>query len=86
MLEETREKAQAAQERAQADQIERASAYHRAFIQNESGKKVLDGWVQRYCMTPISRDASHFQCGVAEGKRELIKEILDQISYINNRE
>lgn len=86
MLEETRERAAEQQAERSAQQLSRASAYHRAFVQNEAGKSVLDNWVRMYCMTPITgSDSTLFQCGVAEGKRQMVKEILDHIGFIENR-
>lgn len=84
MLDETRQKAANQAAEKQIEIQNRAAAYHRAFVQNESGKVVLDNWVRLHCMTPLmGKDVSLFQAGVAEGKRQLIKEILDHIAFIN---
>ena len=80
-------KAETNRKRALADSREKAALYHAAFVQNPAGKKILDKWVMRYCMTPLSAtDASLYQCGKAEGKRAMVKEILDHISMIDNLE
>lgn len=64
----------------------RAAIYHKAFVQSEAGKKILDDWVQRYCMKPIAKsDATAFECGIAEGRRMIVKEVLDHISFVTNK-
>ena len=58
----------------------KASRYHRAFVQNEDGKKILEHWVQTYAMRGITKpDATLFELGLAEGRRSIITEILNQI-------
>ena len=82
MLEELREKADKVNKDREADLVARASAYHQTFVQLAAGKKILDSWVQRFCMTPLVGDQSAFQAGIAEGRRQVVKEIVDHISLI----
>lgn len=82
MLDKLKDKADAQVAAKRQEMKARAGVFHRAFVQNSDGKKVLDEWVLRYSMTPIQDDdASAFQCGVAEGRRQVVKEILDQIGF-----
>jgi len=84
MLEKAKKAKEDQKKRWEADAHAKAATYHRAFVQNEHGKKILDNWVRQFCMKSIPGDASSFQCGKAEGKREMIEEILDHISHIEN--
>ena len=84
MLEDKKEKARNQSAQREAETHKRAAAYHRAFIQNEAGKNVLDNWIQQHCMKPVQGDPSLFELGKAEGKRELIQEILNHITLIEN--
>ena len=87
MLSEIKERAEKEKAARAADQQSRASMYHRAFVQNDSGEKILAQWVRMYCMTPISQpDATLFQAGIAEGRRLMVKEILEHIGLINSQE
>lgn len=82
MLEEKQEAAKKQAADAEAQAHKKAATYHRAFVQNEAGKAVLDDWVMRYCMSPIKGDPSSFQCGKVEGRREMIQEILLNIKRV----
>jgi len=71
-------------ERLQRQQEEKihttASRYHKAFVQCEDGAKLLEGWINHYCIgRPPLPSASARECGIADGKRELIREIIEQI-------
>lgn len=65
----------------------RAQAYHHIFVQDPLGQKILSEWVTSYCTgSPPSHNASERECGMADGKRELVKLILDQITKANGEE
>lgn len=82
MLEDKKEKAKSQIKEREIEAHSKAQKYHMAFVQNEAGKEILDGLVRDHCMKPISNpDATLFSCGVAEGKRQLIASILDQIAF-----
>lgn len=58
----------------------RAAAYHHLFAQDPMGQKILAEWVNAYCTgSPPSGNASEREVGMMDGKRELVKMILDQI-------
>ena len=83
MLDEVKKRAQDQANQKLAEHTKKASAYHRAFVQNEAGKEVLANWVRQYCMTPLNGSSvTLFDAGVAEGKRQIVKEILDHIAFI----
>lgn len=86
MLEEAKKTARNQQIEREAESSNRAATYHRAFVQNKAGKEVLDNWVRMYCMTPIAKpDATLFQAGIAEGRRLIIREILDHIAFVEGK-
>ena len=59
----------------------RAKAYYHVFAQDKEGQKILTEWVNEYCTgNPPGANASEREVGMAEGKRQLIKMILDQIT------
>ena len=61
-----------------------ASLYHKVFVQNDSGKKLLVEWAKRFCTSPITKaDATLFELGVSQGKQAIVKEIYDFISCID---
>lgn len=65
----------------QAAQLQRASAYHHIFVQDPLGQKILAEWVNEYCTgNPPSPNASEREVGMMDGKRQLVKLILDQIT------
>ena len=60
---------------------ERAKAYHHVFAQDPLGQKILSEWVQEYCTGTVpSATATEREVGMMDGKRQLIKMILDQIT------
>jgi len=62
----------------------RSQAYHHVFAQDPLGQKILAEWVNAYCTgSPPSPGASERECGMADGKREIVKLILDQITKAN---
>jgi hypothetical protein len=65
----------------------RAQAYHHVFVQDPLGAKILAEWVNSYCTgSPPLASASERECGMADGKREIVKLILDQIVKANGEE
>ena len=86
MLNNVKEKARDSQEANLAANLERAGRYHRVFAQSPDGQKILEEMVRRYCMAPTrNADATMFQLGIVEGKRAIVAEIIDMISFITNR-
>lgn len=65
----------------------RASAYHHVFAQDAMGQKILTEWVTSFCTgSPPPPSASEREVGMMDGKRELVKLILDQISIVTGEE
>lgn len=59
----------------------RRQAYVHVFANDTMGQKILTEWVQEYCTgNPPGPNASEREVGMADGKRQLVKMILDQIS------
>lgn len=68
---------------AEAAQHRRATAYHHIFAQDPLGQKILAEWVNDYCTGhPPSPNASEREVGMMDGKRQLVKLILDQITIV----
>lgn len=69
------------QREAEAAHRIRAQAYHHIFVQDPLGQKILAEWVNDYCTGhPPSPSASEREVGMVDGKRQLVKLILDQIT------
>lgn len=67
--------------RMQAAQELRAQAYQHVFANDKMGQKILTEWIQDYCTgNPPGPNASEREVGMMDGKRQLVKMILDQIS------
>lgn len=65
----------------QAAAQQRATAYHHIFAQDALGQKILAEWVQEYCTgNPPGPNASEREVGMMDGKRQMVKMILDQIT------
>ena len=59
----------------------KAQAYHHIFAQDPLGQKILSEWVQEYCTgNPPGPNATEREVGMMDGKRQLVKMILDQIT------
>lgn len=87
MLEELNERREKLNLENKAAMSQRAALFHRAFVQSEAGQKILEMYVQKYSMTPIGKpDASMFELGIAEGRRQMIKEIIDHITFVENED
>ena len=62
-------------------QHKRATAYHDIFVKSESGRKILEEWVNSYCMGGVPNySASIREVAMRDGKQELIKTIIDQLN------
>ena len=71
----------------QAAQRIRAQAFHHVFAQDPMGQKILAEWVNAYCTgSPPPPSASEREVGMADGKRQIVKLILDQIMKANGEE
>lgn len=74
----------------QAAQHQRSQAYYHVFANDPMGQKILSEWVTEYCTgQPPSVSASEREVGMMDGKRQLVKMILDQITIAtgdNNHE
>ncbi len=67
-------------EKIQSAQHIRATAYSHVFAQDPLGQKILAEWVNDYCTgNPPSASASEREVGMMDGKRQLVRMILDQI-------
>lgn len=65
----------------EAQSFERAKGYHHLFAQDPIGQKILTEWVNEYCTGSVpSPNASEREVGMMDGKRQLVKLILDQIT------
>lgn len=59
----------------------KAQAYHHVFAQDPMGQKILQEWVTDYCTGhPPGPNATEREVGLMDGKRQLVKMILDQIT------
>lgn len=83
MLEDVKAKAAKAQADSHAQMLSRAAQYHRAFVQNESGQKIYGEWVRRVLNQPPSNDPNELLR--REGLRQIVKEITDHITIIEQR-
>ena len=64
--------------------VERASRYHRTFVQNPDGVKLLEEWMGLYVFGGFtSNDASTTELAKAEARREFVSMIITQINVIN---
>ena len=60
-----------------------AAIYHKGFVENPAGAKILEQWINAHCLSePPSPDATQRECGMADGKRALVREIINQIQII----
>lgn len=60
--------------------IRRATAYHNTFGEGD-GRKILEEWIQRFCTGAVpGAGASVRECAMRDGKQEMVKEILDQLT------
>ena len=65
----------------EAAAFERAKSYHHLFTQDPVGQKILAEWVNEYCTgNPPGPNASEREVGMMDGKRQLVKMIIDQIT------
>ena len=65
----------------EAAAFERAKSYHHLFAQDPVGQKILAEWVNEYCTgNPPGPNASEREVGMMDGKRQLVKLIIDQIT------
>lgn len=72
------------QKEMQAAQHRKAQAYSHVFAHDSMGAKILQEWVTNYCTgEPPSTNASEREVGMMDGKRQIVKMILDQIVIAN---
>ena len=65
----------------EAAAFERAKGYHHLFVQDVIGQKILAEWVNEYCTgNPPGPNASEREVGMMDGKRQMVKMIIDQIT------
>jgi len=65
----------------EAAAFERSKSYHHLFAQDTVGQKILAEWVNEYCTgNPPGPNASEREVGMMDGKRQLVKMIIDQIT------
>lgn len=58
---------------------------HQVFDQNEQGKELLKIWKEALIMSPtVTANSTQFQCGIAEGKKEFIRNILLTIKSVGD--
>jgi hypothetical protein len=61
--------------------IERASRYHKVFVQNKDGAKILEEWMSLYVFGGFTdNDAGQTALAKAEARRELVSMIITQIN------
>ena len=76
----------AANKKNEAQAVERAGRYHRVFVQNTDGAKLLEEWVNRFAFGGFTAgDASHTALAKAEARREFVAMIINEINVINRR-
>ncbi len=64
--------------------MERASRYHRVFVQNNDGAKILEEWLNSYVFGGFTaNDASTTELAKAEARREMVAMIISQINLPN---
>lgn len=67
-----------------AAMIERASRYHKVFVQNKDGAKLLEEWMGMYVFGGFTEnDAGQTALAKAEARREIVAMIIGQINTIN---
>lgn len=66
-----------------AQMLTRASSFHRAFSQNDDGRKVYHGWIQEILNAPPTLDTAELLR--REGLRIVVKQITDNITIIEQR-
>ncbi len=60
---------------------ENAIRFHRVFVQNADGAKILEEWVNNYCFGSFTpNDASTTELAKAEARREFVSMIINQIN------
>lgn len=58
----------------------KANKFHRVFAQNTDGAEILAEWVNMYCINGFSApDASVVELAKAEGRREFVSAIINEI-------
>lgn len=59
---------------------------HAVFEQNPKGKELLTAWEKSLIMTPtVTPHSTQFQVGIAEGKKEFIRNILITIKSVEGK-
>lgn len=60
---------------------ERSSRYHRVFVQNKDGAKILEEWLNTFVFGGFTaNDASVTELAKAEARREIVGMIIAQIN------
>lgn len=63
---------------------EDAYLYHRVFVQNKDGSKLLEKWINTYCFSGFTaNDATTTELAKAEARREFVSMIISQINRSN---
>jgi len=72
-----------ANEDAMWDKLE--SLIHQVFEQNQQGKELIEIWKETLIMAPtVTANSTAYQCGIAEGKKEFIRNIYLTIQKIES--
>ena len=80
----SKEQREQASKEIQADAIERASRYHRVFVQNPDGAKLLEEWMNLYVFGGFgANDACITELAKSEARREFVAMIINQLNVVN---
>lgn len=80
-----KEQIQAKQQQLNTEQLADASRYHRVFVQNEEGAKLLAEWVGTFMFgESCPNDASLTELAMKEGRRQFVAMITQKISLAEN--
>jgi len=82
----TKEDIQKIQKQNDQHNAERFARFHRVFVQNKEGAKILEEWVNTYCFGSFTtNDASVTELAKAEARREFVSMIISQINRSENQ-
>lgn len=57
--------------------------FHKVFVQNDDGKELLEHFKEAIMMTPaVTANATQFQAGIEEGKKEFVRQIILTIKRV----
>jgi len=62
-----------------------ASRYHRVFVQNKDGAKLLEDMLRTFIMVPIVKgDDTQFDAGIKAGRADVVHQIIKNIKLAEN--